>query len=39
LDKPYQQIAFIKALKQGKKEEARKWIEKAKAKNSSNFYV
>lgn len=39
LDKPYQQIAFIKALKQDKKAEVHSWIEKVKAKNSSNYYA
>lgn len=39
LEKPYQQIAFIKALKQDKKAEVHSWIEKVKARNSGNLYA
>jgi hypothetical protein len=39
LDKPYQEIAFIKLLKQNKREEGREWALKAKERNSGNIYA
>jgi hypothetical protein len=39
LERPYQQIAFIKVLKQDKRTEVQGWIEKVKTRNTGNFYV
>lgn len=39
LDKPYQQLAFIKALRENKREEGRKWAAIALERNSVNIYA
>ena len=39
LEKPYQQLGFIKCLKQNDKEEGRKYANITKEKNSKNFYA
>lgn len=38
-DKSYQQLAFIKIVKENKKEEGRKWAELAKEKNPQSIYA
>lgn len=38
-DKSYQQLAFIKIVKENKKEEGRRWAELAKEKNPQSIYA